>query len=505
MPRIKKKMRIRRRNAQTGRKLKPIKRRLKTSLGKRKRRILKRGTPRPNRKSRRPAKRRSVRFNAGAPAPNIPKVPVLQLPAVSHYSPQAEAVQSLQPGRKLNILYLVHQFYPEAYTGTEKFILNMAKAMIGRGHRVKVAAYSGNSPETFQESQGEVVFREYEYEGVPVLAYRHKQMDPAKSFEAGNPDLAAFAESVIARESPDVIHIGHPMRAMEFMQASLRLGVPYVITLTDYWFICPKGIMLHSSRDLCAGPENGEACLVHCQIPGVAQRLAAHIPLLQSARKILSPSAFLASMMKHSLPDLQVEVLNHGIECQPEQANAKTYRRGDTLTLFYGGSLNEHKGVHVILEAMSRIPSKRLRLNIYGSGSEEYTARLQEAAARDKRVKLCGTYTSQEMAQLFQSADVAVVPSLWYENYPLAMHEALAHRIPVLASAAGGMAETIKDGVNGYTFRLGDAAHLAERIRILLAKPGLLNDLKAKMAAQPIPSVDQEAAAYESVYVSCLT
>jgi hypothetical protein len=48
------------------------------------------------------------------------------------------------------------------------------------------------------------------------------------------------------------------------------------------------------------------------------------------------------------------------------------------------------------------------------------------------------------------------------------------------------------------------AAYLAERIRMLLANPELLNDLKSKMAAQPIPSVDQEAAAYESVYVSCL-
>ncbi|WP_223067313.1 glycosyltransferase family 4 protein [Paenibacillus caui] len=430
-------------------------------------------------------------------------VPKLQLPEVNHYDPQL--ANRGTPERPLNILYLVHQFFPDSYTGTEKFVLNMAKAMLSKGHRVKVAAFSGRDPDTFPAADGNVVYHEYDYEGVPVVAYRPRHADPAQSFEIGNPDLTAFADKVIAQEQPDLIHIGHPMRAMEFMQASLGAGVPYMITLTDFWFACPKGIMLHTSGNLCAGPEQGAACLLHCQIPDVQQRLATHIPLLQSARKILSPSLFLASMMKYSLPDLQVEVLSHGINRDPALRNTKVYRRGDRLTLFYGGSLNDHKGVHLILEAMSQIKSNRLRLKIYGSGPAAYTEKLQQMAALDRRVELCGPYAESDLPQIYQHVDVAIVPSVWYENYPLALLEALSYNVPAIVSDAGGMKEKVQNGVNGYTFRLGDARHLAARIRALLANPALLNTFKSNMNTVLIPTIEQEAHAYESIYYSQVT
>jgi glycosyltransferase involved in cell wall biosynthesis len=441
-----------------------------------------------------------VRVSESRPLIDVPK---LQLPEVTHYDPQT--AQRGSPERQLNILYLVHQFFPDAYTGTEKFVLNMAKAMLRNGHRVKVATYSRRDLETYPSAHGEIAHQEYDYEGVPVLAYRHRQLDPAQSFDIGNPDLAAFAEKVIVQEKPDLIHIGHPMRAMEFMQAGLRLGVPYIITLTDFWFICPKGIMLHTSRNLCAGPEQGAACLLHCQIPGAQQRFASHIPLLQAARKILSPSVFLASMIKYSLPDLQVEVLNHGINHDPGLKNNKVYKRGDKLTLFYGGSLNDHKGVHLIVEAMSRIPSNRLKLKIYGTGSAAYTEKIQQAAARDRRVELCGLYSENDLPNIFQNVDIAVVPSVWYENYPLVLHEALCYNIPALVSDAGGMAEKVQDGVNGYKFRLGESEHLAERIRALLANPTLLNTFKSNMNNGLIPTIEQETYAYESIYYSHVT
>jgi len=467
----------------------------------RKRRIAAKGQRRFKR-VRLPAKRRSrlspVRVRETRPAIHVPS---LELPEVSRYDPAS--VSPGTPGKKLNILYLVHQFYPEAYTGTEKFVLTMAKSMLAGGHRVKVATYSGGEPDTFPHTHGEVVYREYDYDGVPVIAYRHKSLDPARSFGIGHPDLASFADELITEEQPDLLHIGHPMRAMEFIQASLRLGVPYVITLTDFWFLCPKGIMLHTSRNLCAGPEQGAACLQHCQIPGVEQRFATHIPLLQAARKILSPSAFLASMMKYSLPDLKVEVLNHGIHRDPALGNNKTYKRGDTLTLFYGGSLNDHKGVHLLLEAMALVPSKKLKLKIYGSGPTAYTERLRLEAAKDRRVELCGLYSESEIPDIYQNADVAIVPSVWYENYPLVLYEALSLNVPALVSNAGGMSEKVKDGVNGYTFRLGDAAHLASRLRTLLKNPALLNTFKANLRNDPVPTMEQEAQAYESIYYSC--
>jgi glycosyltransferase involved in cell wall biosynthesis len=268
-------------------------------------------------------------------------------------------------------MYIVHAFYPESYTGTEKFVLNMAKSMQKKGHSVKVVTYSKGSPETFAHRVGTDLYREYDYEGVPVLAYRQEQLEPAGTFEADRPDLTLFAQETLLRTKPDLVHIGHPMRAMEFMQSCVHQGIRYVVTLTDFWFICPRSTLLQVNNALCQGPQLGENCRIHCHIPDAGQRLGALIPLLKSAVRILSPSASLANLFRMSIPDLNVDVLHHGMNYEAIRTNERVYGPGDRLTLFYGGSLNMHKGVHLIIQAFSMIPSERLQLRIYGSGDAE--------------------------------------------------------------------------------------------------------------------------------------
>jgi glycosyltransferase involved in cell wall biosynthesis len=162
--------------------------------------------------------------------------------------------------------------------------------------------------------------------------------------------------------------------------------------------------MLRTDQSLCPGPDMGKNCMTHCQIPDVGKRLRTHIPLLKSAKKILSPSAALANLFKSNLPDVNVEVLNHGMNYDTIQVNERGYQPGDPLTLFYGGSLNSHKGVDLILKAMALIPSDRLQLKIYGSGPDDYTESLEQAAAADDRVTLCGPYTENDIQQLYQKS-----------------------------------------------------------------------------------------------------
>ncbi|MFB9326100.1 glycosyltransferase family 4 protein [Paenibacillus aurantiacus] len=426
-------------------------------------------------------------------------VPALNLPDVPHFAPAPPSERQLS-GTKLSILYLVHCFFPESYTGTEKFVLNMAKDMQRRGHRVKVATYSGLVPDDAPLAFGDVLAYEYEFEGIPVLAYRHRRHDPAQAAGIGDHSLLALAEVILTREQPNLLHVGHAMRGMEFVQAARNLGIPYVMTLTDFWFACPRSNLLRVDKQLCAGPEGGAACMMHCQIPYAADRLNVQLPLLLGASRILSPSVFLASFVKQALPDLAIEVLPHGIRPETVAPNTKSYGKGSSITIVYGGSLNEHKGVHVLIAAMAKIRARRLQLHIYGSGEPEYANKLYKAAARDARISFRGPYAEGDLPRIYQEADLAAVPSVWYENYPLALHEALAAHVPVLASNIGGMAEKIVDGLNGYTFRAGDASHLAERISMVARDPSLLNGLKDHIRAMPLPTVGVEADAYESIY-----
>jgi len=70
-----------------------------------------------------------------------------------------------------------------------------------------------------------------------------------------------------------------------------------------------------------------------------------------------------------------------------------------------------------------------------------------------------------------QQAAFLVLPSEWYEGFPLVLVEAFAHGLPVLASNLGSMADIIKDGETGLLFTPGNAGDLASKAKWLLENP----------------------------------
>ncbi len=79
--------------------------------------------------------------------------------------------------------------------------------------------------------------------------------------------------------------------------------------------------------------------------------------------------------------------------------------------------------------------------------------------------------------------DALVVPSVWYENAPLVISEAFAAGLPVVASRLGGMAEAVRDGIDGLLFAPSDPGDLARVLRALATEPGLLDRLAAGVRA----------------------
>jgi glycosyltransferase involved in cell wall biosynthesis len=99
------------------------------------------------------------------------------------------------------------------------------------------------------------------------------------------------------------------------------------------------------------------------------------------------------------------------------------------------------------------------------------------------------------------ATDLLVVPSVWYENSPFAIHEARATRTPVLVSDLGGMAELVEEGRDGWRFRVGDAAHLAEHLERVLRDPSALARLEF---GPPEKDVRTSAAELEERYAAAL-
>jgi glycosyltransferase involved in cell wall biosynthesis len=90
------------------------------------------------------------------------------------------------------------------------------------------------------------------------------------------------------------------------------------------------------------------------------------------------------------------------------------------------------------------------------SQSGNYIEKIHDLAAELPPVRLCGTFSPDEMGKVLQDADVLVLPAVWYENEPLVVKAALYCHIPVLASKIGSLEEMIEDGKTGWLLPPGD-------------------------------------------------
>ncbi len=408
----------------------------------------------------------------------------------------------------MKILYLVHQFYPEWYTGTEKFVMNLATMMQKCGNKVKVMTYGYGEDikdSSFDQSIGSIIYKEFIYKGIPVLALKHQKIPKDIHHALSEKELAKVAKDLINREKPDIVHVGHSMRLGNLVRILPGLNIPYIVTLTDFFLICPKYNLITSKNTLCSGPKGGNACQSSCPefpIDSITSRLEMAREVLFNAKIVVSPSRFLAGMVEKEVYGLDIKIVNHGLKYSTVKRNEKSYTKGDRIVFCYAGSLNHHKGVHILIDAFKKVGSNNTFLKIYGSGPDDsYVSSLMTMAKKDRRIEFCDVFQEDRVGEILSHVDVVITPSLWYENYPLVLHEALACNVPVIATDIGGMAEKIKDGVNGFLFRLAESQHLKEVLQMIADNPPILDTVKHNNNNMMIPTVEQEAYTYERIYV----
>jgi glycosyltransferase involved in cell wall biosynthesis len=139
---------------------------------------------------------------------------------------------------------------------------------------------------------------------------------------------------------------------------------------------------------------------------------------------------------------------------------------GPDLRLAFIGAVNERKGLHLLLDALGRLPeTATVTLDVWGdfAASGAYGAAAQAAArALGPRVRLRGTFPSAAIHDVLREADFLVIPSTWAENLPLVLLSALQVGLPVVIARAEGLLDAFPDGrVHGRVFAMNDAADLA--------------------------------------------
>lgn len=448
--------------------------------------------------------------------------------------------ESAEAQFRVNILFASNGFPPEQRGGTETYTAGLARALAARGHDVTVLCGGiwDAGPKYWNGVRDEV------HDGVAVRRVDVNWTNAPDPFRYlfDNPVTFAYLLDYLTTRRPHVVHVTSCERLSgSVITAARRLRIPVVLSLTDFWFLCPRMTLLRTDDVNCAGTTTAWEC-TKCLASGAkvyrwtqavfaeptAARVLAtvgRVPLLarqrglrgmvgdMSTRKVhlkrvffeansrITASSFVRDRFVACGFDAPIRVQPYGHDIEWLARNVgKT--RGDRTRLGFIGQITPHKGAHVLLEAVARLDpavQARFEVHIFGDTQKapEYLAELQRLASGLPRVQFRGPYAHGDSADVFASIDVLVVPSLWYD-FPLVMHEAFASGTPVIATRLGGMAEVVRHDVNGLLFERGDATGLATLLRRFVDEPGLADRLRGGIT--PVKTVNDEADEFEELY-----
>lgn len=416
----------------------------------------------------------------------------------------------------MRILHVVHQYVPDHVAGTELYTQMVARRQAEAGHEVAVFAPL-NRRDAGREPSVEDGVRVYR----AVAGARSSTAVFRSTF--GHDGLATAFAGAVSRERPDIIHLQHLMGIPGGIIEGLA-GIPYVISLHDYWYGCANGQLLtNDTESLCAGPDArhhncGRCAAARAGLSGMAGLLgpvAAPIlrrragllrPIFAGAARVIAPNEFVRGVYAAmGFPTGSMVVNPLGLDAPPiARPDAALPEPGQRLRLGYVGSISWQKGLHVLIEAVNGLPEDGVTLDIYGNASvfPAYAAELR-AAARHPGIRFGGVVDRERVWATLAALDVLVFPTLWYEASPAIIREAFAAGTPIVASNLGAPAAMIRHGVDGLLFAPGDAEALRATLLELLHRPERVAALRAGIA--PVETVAAHIARIEQVYRAALT
>jgi glycosyltransferase involved in cell wall biosynthesis len=310
-----------------------------------------------------------------------------------------------------------------------------------------------------------LLFRHYGRISPWLRPLNHGMNPPASSARALFPAYTRAVAREIGEARYDVVHVQHSTQFVRPLKAR-NPGVPVVLQLHAELY-----------------PQNN--------LRAIERRL-------EAADLVLSVSDYITDLTRRQLPRLadRCHTLSNGIDPN-EFTNPKDHhRRTGPLTIMYAGSVSPHKGLHVLIDAYTRVATARpdTRLEIVGPlhtvppsetypmddpafvrrisslYADDYVARLRAQIPRELQpmIEITGGLPREELLARYAAADLFVFPPIWDEGFGLPPVEAMAAGVPVVASRSGAVSDTVVDGQTGLLVEKDDPGELADAMARLL-------------------------------------
>ena len=295
-------------------------------------------------------------------------------------------------------------------------------------------------------------------------------------------EFADYLRSV----QPDVIHFHHLLQFGLEAVHTARNALPQaklLFTAHDFYLICANNGQLYKyhTKERCAGPAAHECpkCFSNAGVNDLALRRRNIATTLRLFDMILAPSHFLKSKLETFLDEEKpigfVENAYLG-----ESEEAPPTRRGDDVVFGYFGNISAIKGLSDLLDAAEILKDKGrdgFRIHVHGAQliKDELLKDRMDAAgnALGSTIRFFGGYDAEDAARLMGDVGCVVFPSLWWENAPLVVYEALHHKRQVIAYPHGGAPEILERYGVGLISERSEPQALAAAMERVLDDPSL--------------------------------
>lgn len=455
---------------------------------------------------------------------------------------------TVPPNERLRILQAVHFFLPRHYAGSELYTYRLCKELMKR-HTVHLlfAEHNLANPQ-FHTRSGE-------YDGIPVTELTNNFHFDDFTGSYSDPRVDALFDRLVEQFRPDVVHFQHLLNlSIGMIKVARRHGIPAILTLHDYWLTCPSGGQrIRNDKDICEQIDLDQCSDCFRKSPfnasklertlfGFAQRLGPvaaqglyqalnlarlHAPEISAAvagddgrdtaPSLVPQMAIRLAEIRRAIRDLDLMItpsqfarnvfIQFGVSpgkiiCVPNghvPFKPPARRTSSRLRVGFIGTIAPHKGVHILIEACRLLPAGDFDIRICGELTI-FPGYVKELRARSDGlpVKFVGKVDNDRIGELFADLDVLVVPSIWWENSPLTVHEAFMAGVPVVAANIGGLPELVRSGENGFLFEPGNARDLASKLRLIREDPELLARLRERVPS--VKTIEENARELVEIY-----
>jgi glycosyltransferase involved in cell wall biosynthesis len=414
------------------------------------------------------------------------------------------------------ILHVPYTYFPDPCGGTEVYVQGLAKRLLALGYANVVAAPA-------------VASARYEHAGLQV--YRFATDSRARlDLAYGVPDEIAAEDfrTIIRHARPDILHLHARTAAVSerLIDIGHAAGARVVFTYHTPTASCARGTMMLFGEKPCNGTIETKRCLA-CTfealgVPKPLARGAAAIPnsiytrttaitgssrprsalnipgLIVSGRRrfldfigkvdhVVAVSQWVSDVLKrNSVSPAKITLCRQGLAAHGQvPLRTKLRRPAGSLRIAYFGRIDRVKGPDLLALALKMIPTALVEVDIFGIrqaiGPDEVYDWLAAQAQQDPRLVLRTAIVPEEVIGVMADYDLIAVPSRWLETGPLVVLEAFAAGVPVLGSNLGGIAELVRDGVDGILVAPDDAAAWAVAIRRLTEDRRAIDALRARI------------------------